>query len=172
MSQQASSHEAILSHYAGGPSRLEAVTAGLPEGALDCALSHDSWTIRQIVHHLADGDDLWKMFVKQAIGAGGSDFSLEWYWQLPQDEWARCWGYGQRAIGPSLALFRASREHTVQLLALAPEAWEQTLHIRTPDREEHDVTVECVISMQARHVDDHVDEIRKIRDVHGLWCTA
>jgi uncharacterized damage-inducible protein DinB len=108
MSEQVSSRNEVLEDYADGPNRLEAAIAGLPETGLDVALSSDSWTIRQIVHHVADGDDIWKVFIKRAIGNPEGEFTLEWYWQIPQDEWAEHWAYGRRAIEPSLALFRAS----------------------------------------------------------------
>ena len=58
MTEQTTSLEVILNLYADGPAKLEAALAGLSEPDLDLALTSDSWTIRQIVHHIADGDDL------------------------------------------------------------------------------------------------------------------
>ena len=120
MSEQLSMQNETIAHYADGPKRLEAAITGLSATSLDVALSNDSWTIRQIVHHLADGDDIWKVFIKQAIGNPGGEFVLEWYWQVPQEEWAERWAYWERAIEPSLALYRASRCHIVQLLEHTP----------------------------------------------------
>jgi len=166
MTDQAADHGDILAGYAAGPDRLEAALAGLSEADLDLALGDDSWSIRQIVHHIADGDDLWKEFVKRAAGNPGGEFSLAWYWQIGQDEWARRWAYRERAIEPSLALFRASRAHIVQLLANRPEAWSTSLLIRWPD-EEAQTSVGWVVAMQARHIDGHVDDIRRIREARG-----
>lgn len=97
----------ILAGFAQGPDRLEAAIDGLSNESLDLALSSQSWSIRQIVHHLADGIDLWKGFIKQAIGCPGTSFSLSWYWETPQDDWARMWTYAGRPVGSSLALYRA-----------------------------------------------------------------
>ena len=156
-------HE-IIANYAEGPRRLEAAIAGLSTTGLDHALSNDSWTIRQIVHHLADGDDIWKMFIKQASGNPGGEFVLEWYWQMPQDEWAARWAYRERAIEPSLALYHANRCHIVQLLEHTPGVWEKSLRIRWPDRGEQATSVRWVVEMQIRHLEAHMDEIRRIRE--------
>ncbi len=166
MNDQPANRSDILASYAAGPDHLEAAIAGLSAADLDLALSGDSWSIRQIVHHIADGDDLWKEFVKRAAGNPEGEFSLAWYWQIAQDEWARRWAYRERAIEPSLALFRASRAHIVQLLTHRPEAWSHSLLIRWPDEEAH-TSVGWVVAMQARHIDGHVDDIRRIREAHG-----
>ena len=80
MDEKLDTRETIVARYANGPSQLEAVIAGLSEGQLDIAESDDTWTVRQIVHHVVDGDDLWKVFVKQAMANPGSTFELQWYW--------------------------------------------------------------------------------------------
>lgn len=157
-----------LASYAAGPDRLEAAIAGLSEDKLDLALSPRSWSIRQIVHHLADGDDIWKVFVKRAIGNPQGLFELAWYWEIPQDEWVSHWAYAQRAIEPSLALFRANHKHVVQLLESIPGAWEKCLPIRFLSGTQQSISVAEVMDMQARHVEGHIDEICKIREKHGV----
>ena len=168
MGEQMGEREASIARYADGPDQLEAALAGLPEDGLDIAESDDAWTIRQIVHHVADGDDIWKVFIKRAIGNPGGRFDLQWYWDKPQDEWVQSWAYASRAIEPSLALFRANRGHIVQLLECSPAAWEQSLVVRWPSGEEHQVSVAWVVEMQARHVPGHVDDIQRTRQVHGV----
>lgn len=168
MDKQTSNREKTIARYADGPKQLEAAVAGLSGANLDIAERDDTWTVRQIVHHVADGDDLWKSFIYRAIGNPGGGFDLAWYWQMPQDEWAECWAYARRGIEQSLAIFRANRGHTVQLLAQLPQAWEQSLYITWPNGEEQDVSVAWVVEMQAGHVTGHVDDIRRARKVHGF----
>lgn len=153
----------MLSLFASCPDILESAIAGLGDTDLDHSLTPESWTIRQIVHHIADGDDLWKSFIKQAAGAPGTHFALEWYWQIQQDQWVEHWAYGKRAVEPSLALFRASRANISQLLTTVPEVWGNSLVIRLPGRPEECVTIREVIEMQTRHVSAHIEEIKKIR---------
>jgi uncharacterized damage-inducible protein DinB len=169
MDEQTSNREVIIARYADGPNQLEAAIAGLSEEELDIAASDDTWTIRQIVHHVADGDDIWKEFIKRAIGNPGGRFDLQWYWERPQDEWAKSWAYASREIEPSLRAFRASRDHIVQLLECIPEVWERNLLVRWPkEEEEEEVRVAWVVGMQAQHVTGHVNDIQRARQVHGV----
>jgi hypothetical protein len=101
-------HDEILANYASGPVRLKAATAGLSPIGLDAALSSDSWTFCQIVHHVVDGDDLWKMFIKQALGNPDSEFTLGWYLEMEQITGGERWAYAEREVELSLALLRAN----------------------------------------------------------------
>ena len=168
MTTQMTSQNQIITDYSDGPNLLEEAVSGLSEADLDIAPSNDSWTIRKIVHHIADGDDIWKSFIKQAIGNPGGEFILEWYWQIPQDEWAERWDYEERVIGPSLVMFRANRGHIVQLLEQSSEVMEKSLRIRWPNRGEQNVSVRWVVEMQTQHVEEHVGDIRRIREAHGI----
>ena len=168
MGEQMRNREVILAGYADGPVQVEAAIAGLSEGELDIAQSDGAWTIRQIVHHIVDGDDIWKVFIKRAIGNPAGKFDLQWYWAMPQDEWVKSWAYASREIEPSLALFHASRGHIVQLLERMPAAWERSLVVRWPNGEEQKVSVAWVVEMQAQHVPGHLDDIRRARQVHGV----
>ena len=90
-----------------GPALLERALAGVRDADLDAPSSGGGWTIRQIVHHIADGDDLLKTFIKMALGNERGEFRLDWYWALSQDEWAEHWVYARRSLDVSLALLEA-----------------------------------------------------------------
>ncbi len=160
--------EAILARYVDGPAQLESAIAGLTEEDLNLAQSADTWTIRQIVHHVVDGDDIWKIGIKAALGNSGDTFTLQWYWDKPQDEWVEIWNYAGRAIELSLALFRANRRHIVQLLSQTPDAWERYMVIRWPDEQQAQISVGDIVEMQADHVRGHINDIRLIRQTHHL----
>ncbi len=168
MDVQISDREAIIARYADGPNLLQTAIAGLSAAELDIAESEDRWTIRQIVHHVVDGDDIWKTFIKQAIGNPGGKFDLQWYWEMPQNEWVKSWAYASRAIEPSLALFRANRAHIVQLLEEMPAVWKRSLLVSWPNGEDQQVPVAWVVEMQAIHVPGHAEDIRRARQVHGV----
>ena len=167
MNVQLTGQDEIIAKYGNCPCQLEAAIRGLAESSLDIRLCAGSWTIREIIHHVADGDDLWKLFIKQAVGNPGGKFVLDWYWQVPQDEWVRRWNYNSRLIEPSLAVFRANRSHMVQILRQNPGVMEKSLWVSWPRGEEEDVSIGWVVEMQTRHVIDHIAEIGKIREAHG-----
>ncbi|HSD85096.1 MAG TPA: DinB family protein, partial [Anaerolineae bacterium] len=144
------------------PQRLVEVVADLDETTLDRSLRPDTWTIRQIVHHIVDGDDLWSVAIKAAIGNPAGIFTLQWYWDVPQTTWAERWHYTDREVQPSLDLFRANRQHMVQLLTAVPEVWDRTVTIRWAGHDDEPVSVAWMIGSQARHALEHIKEIEAI----------
>lgn len=149
----------VLTDYLAAPQRLAQVLAGLDNSALDRSQQADSWTIRQLVHHIVDGDALWSMGIKAAIGNPAGVFTLQWYWDIPQTTWAEQWHYADRAVPPALDLFRASRQVVVQLLEAVPEAWDRTITIRWAGHEDERVAVAAMIESQARHALGHIKEM-------------
>ena len=71
-----------------------------------------------------------------------------------------------RAIEPLLDLFAANRRHVEQLLQHIPDAWQRTILIDWPEKQEQ-ITVRAIIEMQTRHAQHHLDEILAIRKTHG-----
>lgn len=166
MIEQIKSPSEILALYAEAPTLLDSALSGLGETDLDLALSADSWSIRQIVHHLADGDDIWKICIKAALGNSDGEFTLQWYWEKPQMEWSTNWKYASRGIESSLALLRTNRRHTVELVQQTPDAWERAIGLKRPDGQKERITVGWIIEMQARHVVEHIKDIQAILQAH------
>ncbi len=153
----------ILELFKQGVSILQNALAGLSDNELDYAPSNGGWTIRQIIHHLADGDDLWKIGIKLALGNEQAEFTLQWYAALPQTEWAKRWNYEKRSIDLSLALLRANRDHIVQLLEYEPDGWDKSVRFRDTNGIIEIIPVGFVIQMQANHIEHHVKRILEIR---------
>lgn len=160
--------QTILTQYANGPALLESALAGLRETDFDLALSTDSWTIRQIVHHIVDGDDLWKTCIKMALGNGDALFSLQWYTVRTQMEWSESWAYSRRGLESSLALYRANRGHIVDLLEHHPGAFERSIRFERPGKEEIQITVFDVVELHVNHLTEHIESIQAIRQAHGV----
>lgn len=160
--------DGTISRYREGPTVLERAVRGLQDADLDAVPSGGGWTIRQAVHHIVDGDDIWKMCVKMAIGNEQSEFALGWYSAHPQEIWADRWAYNRRSIDTSLSLLKAMRDHVLQLIESVPEAWSRSVTVHTRDGETERVQVGFVIQMQADHVFHHLERIRGIlRDRGG-----
>ena len=160
--------ETILAQFSDGPGQLENALKGLSESDLDCAPSQGGWSIRELVHHIADGDDIWKICIKMALGNEKAEFHLEWYWAFPQIHWASSWAYPHRSIRTSLDLLRTSRTHILALLDRRPDGWERSVEIREPDGKITSVSVGFVVEMQANHVFHHIKRILEIREEHGV----
>ncbi len=154
--------DGTISRYREGPKLLEQVVMGLCDAELDAKPSGGGWSVREIIHHIVDGDDIWKMGIKMALGNDCAEFALGWYWSFPQMTWADRWAYSQRSIGTSLSFLKATREHVLQLLACVPEAWTRSVVIRTPQGEVEKIPVGYVIEMQGNHLMQHLERIQAI----------
>lgn len=159
----------ILDLFRKGPDTLENALAGMKGNELDYVSLNEGWSIRQIIHHIADGDDLWKTGIKAALGNEKAEFSLLWYLAIPQMEWARRWCYEKRSIAASLNLFKANREHILQLLEYVPEGWIKTIQYQEPDGMTELIPIGFVIEMQAKHAVHHIKRILEIRK--EISCT-
>lgn len=157
----------VISRYAEGPTLLERALADLKDIDLDTPPSNGGWTIRQIVHHIVDGDDLWKTCIKIALGNEQAEFSLGWYWALSQDVWTKRWAYSQRSLDVSLALLKANRAHILQLLEQIPDGWNRSIGFRKHNGEVEQLPVGAVIEIHADHLVNHVNRIIAIRKEIG-----
>ncbi|MFZ5855930.1 MAG: DinB family protein [Chloroflexota bacterium] len=163
MTDKTDSIHVILAQYADGPSLLDTALAGLSETDLDLAPSADEWSIRQIVHHIVDGDDLWKTCIKIALGNSDAVFSLGWYAVKSQEEWSESWAYPRRSLDSSIALYRANRAHIVDLLEHVPGALEKSIRFDRPGKEEMRITVFDVVELHVQHLEEHIASIKAIR---------
>lgn len=164
MSDQSMNRGELLEQYASGPDTLDRIVKGLSRIDLEKRFSPEEWSIRDIIHHIVDGDDIWNTCIKAALGNPEGAFSLQWYWDRPQLEWSKRWHYEGRSLKTSLMLFRANREHIVELLRLDPSAWDKSVRIHWPgEGEESRVTVEDVVTMHVNHLIGHLEDIKKIK---------
>jgi len=156
----------LLALYRRGPDELAAALADLSAEELDHSRQPGEWTIRQIVHHIAEGDALWSLWLKAALASPGVTVEQGFY--DPNNGWADKLRYANLAIEPSVALFRANRAHLVELLELLPDAWDQSIQFRWgPGETARPVSAREIVYVQARHVFEHIGEIRTICEEMG-----
>ena len=160
--------EGAMARYLEGPALLARAVAGLPDADLDASPAQGGWTIRQIVHHVVDGDALWKSGILAALGETTGEFSFKWYWAMSQEEWVECWAYARRSLDASLNLLAANRIHVAQLLEAVPDGWDRSVGVHKPDGELWRLTVHALIEMQTDHLEHHLRRIASIRREGGL----
>jgi hypothetical protein len=151
----------VLARFEAATAELEALLAPLPVSRLQTEVHPAGWTLAQVIHHIADGDDLRKACILAGLGEAAPAFGLEWYWSVPQDRWSQSWHYADRPIADSLALLRANRSITATLLAMTARWWERQVAIRSRSGELETTTLLDVVASQADHALQHIDEIRQ-----------
>ncbi len=154
------SPEQVLALYETGPDALDAALTGLSEAELNLASSPGGWTIRQIVHHLADLEAATLGQIMMAFAEPGRVYQGN---PFSPDTWATSLDYAGRPIGASVQLLRAIREHVVQLAHHLPDVYERSS--REPDG--RDDAISLTLGMLGGHALEHIEEIRETRRLLG-----
>jgi hypothetical protein len=162
------SHEKMVALYAQGGDELASMIAGLSESELDLARAPGEWSIRQIVHHLAETDTLFLMAIKTALTQSGSYYVRNPY---DPDVWVKALDYTGRPIEQSLALVKAIRAHIFQLLQHVPSNSEHFVLLKWADEggEGSKVTVNDFVESLVRHQAEHCEEIRETLGVYDRY---
>ena len=156
----------ILDAYAMGPEILCHAVQGIPIELIDRSLDDQNWTIREIIQHVVEGDDIFVPFIKQALGGLGGHFKMNWYFEQSQIEWGNCWGFNRRDVETALDLYRANRKHTCTFLEGIEKPWEYKLKISWPEQKPIEYTIPDIMNIQIHHLEEHLEEIQEILHFH------
>ncbi len=149
----------LIRSYAEGPRLLETVVAGIPPDELRFTPGPEHWSIHENVVHVADTDLVAAARMRYVLAEPGSTLV-----SFDQDKWARVLDYRSQSMEGALALLRAIRASTAEMLRRAPaEAWEQ-VGINT---EAGPQTLEWLVEHFADHVHYHLRTIAKRRSQYA-----
>lgn len=158
--------EEMLALYARGGEDVEAALAGLSESDFDLKRAPDEWSIREIVHHLAETESLFLLALKSALAQSGSTYIRNPYDQV---HWVEALAYKQRAVEPSLALIKATHQHLAHLMQHIPDYTERYVLLKFADQEGagSKLTVGQLLNGVNGHLVEHCAEIRETRRIHN-----
>jgi hypothetical protein len=149
----------LLSQLEKAPGELRAAVTGLTWSQLDTPYRAGGWTVRQVVHHLADAQMNWYVRAKLALTEDRPMIK-------PYDEglWAELWDARAAPVEPSLALLEGLNQRCLEMLrSLSEEQWKRRMiH---PERGEF--TLEDYLELTTwhfRHHNAHISELRKRKE--------
>ncbi len=161
------SKEEAIAQYATGIEQLDKILTGLSEDDLNLDRGENSWSIRQIVHHISDAEDIWQSGIKAALANPGCTYDISWY--RPNNQCDGPLLYDKRPIKYAIELFKAARRQVVGLLTHIPDAWDKTIIFSREDLpEKKEYSVSDIIRWQVPHLQIHLEQIHEIRDIHRL----
>jgi uncharacterized damage-inducible protein DinB len=150
----------VLALFISSAETLRTLVQDLSAAELDMPSEADGWTIRQIVHHVADDGDVWSLCIKKAIATPGAVVRFEGF---PGNEaWAQAQDFDQREIGPALDLIGAHRRYLAELLRHFPNHWDRGVKFANAEGETvGEMTVREMVKMLAEHMLEHVGAVEK-----------
>jgi len=141
------------------PTRLEAAGVGLQDRELDTPYRPEGWTIRQVVHHLADSH--MNSYIRFKLALTEENPVIKPYFE---DRWAEL----PDSAGPvvhSLSLIHALHRKWVRLLwSLKEEQLTRTFHHPEAGR---DYRLDYAIGLYAWHGNHHLAQILSLRERMG-----
>jgi hypothetical protein len=145
------------------PARLRAAVAGLTEAQLDTPYRPEGWTVRQVVHHLADSH--LNSYVRFRLALTEDEPTIKPY---DQELWAKLSDARTAPAELSLTLLDTLHQRWVMLLrSLKPEDFSRALKHPELGR----VTLEKYLAMYAWHGKHHAAHITGLRQRSG-WNAA
>jgi uncharacterized damage-inducible protein DinB len=138
------------------PDLLRAAVQGLAESQLDTPYRADGWTVRQVVHHLADANLNWYTRTKFAITEDQPTIK-----PFNETAWAGLADACEAPIEASLMLIDGLQTRWLQFFeSLGPNDWPRVF--QHPER--GPLTLDVALGMMAwhnRHHTAHITELRK-----------
>jgi uncharacterized damage-inducible protein DinB len=168
MSQPSASRNDFVSQFNLAAEKLDKAATGLTDAQLDLANSSGGWTIRQIVHHVADDGDVWSMPLKKAIATPGVPIRFEGF--PGNDQWADALRFNTRSIDNSLELIKVHSRVMAELARDFTDAWDHSfiVIVDSQGKEMQTIPLEQIIRMGTEHMLEHCNGIEKIKDEHAI----
>lgn len=134
------------------PQKVDATVSGLTDHQMETTYREGGWTVRQLVHHLADSHV--NGYVRMKLVATEERPLLKTYeqnlWSLLQDV--------KMPLESSLSVLRGLHQRWVVFLrSISPEDWSR-MGIRSNGSE---TTLDDMLAGYARHGENHLAQIRK-----------
>ncbi len=149
----------LLSQLAEAPGRLRVAVEGLSALQLDTPYRPEGWTVRQVVHHLADAQMNWYVRTKVALTEEAPSVK-------PYDEalWAELHDARTAPVEPSLILLDGLYQRWVELFrSLSEEQWKSRLmHL-----ERGELVLDETLAMHVWHGRHHTAQIVELRNRMG-----
>ena len=149
---------ARISQIAGCPPRLRAAVQGLTDEQLDTPYRDGGWTVRQVIHHVADSHANAYLRFRWVVAEDNTTLKV-----YDQDVWATFEDM-KMPIAPSLNLIDALHERWAYFLSSLPEkAWSRKAH--HPERGE--MALDDLLEMYSDHGANHTKQITDLRARKG-----
>lgn len=144
----------MIERLARFPGELAALVAPLSEEQLNAKVSHDPWTIAQIVHHCADSH--MNSFIRLKLVLTENTPPLKGY---DQDAWVLMTDENGTPVESSLSILRGLHVRWVKLFqSLQADDWSR----RGMHSETGPLSVDDLLRIYNQHCDEHLEQIEQI----------
>jgi uncharacterized damage-inducible protein DinB len=150
---------AAIDAIAAAPAQLRKAVAGLTDAQLDTPYRPEGWTVRQLIHHVADSHMHALLRTRYAFAEPGTTITA-----YDEKKWAELPDMRTLSAEPSLALLDGVHARWIHLLRAAkPEDFART--VTHPENGE--MTVDSILSVYSWHGRHHTAHVTALRERNG-----
>jgi len=151
--------EQFINDITGLPAHLRAAVAGLTDEQLDTPYRDGGWTVRQVIHHVADSH--LNSYVRFRLALTEDTPTIKAY---DEAQWAELEDARRAPIEVSLALLESLHDRWVRLLrAMQPKDFARRFN--HPERGE--MALDANLALYAWHSQHHTSHITNLRERMG-----
>lgn len=143
-----------IEEYGRGYEVLTAALSAVPREAWEHKPAADEWSVKEIIVHMGDSESMAALRLRKLVVEPGS--TLMGY---DEGKWAGALNYQGQDVDDSLQIIKMARQTSYRLLKTLPEeVFEHS--VKHPEYAEP-YTVETWLGIYARHIPDHVEQLKK-----------
>ncbi len=152
---EASDRDQLIARYTEGAREISTALEGMADEELDAKPAPGEWSVREIIHHLADSEMEGALRLRRLLSEAHPLIA-----GYDQEAFARRLWYDRRPIVAAVTAIQAARETTTEILQrLTPEDWQR----EGTHSEFGRFTVEDWLRLYAAHAHEHAAQIRRVR---------
>lgn len=153
--------QTIIKDFIGSLEGFASVLQDVSEENLDWNESEGEWTIRHVIHHVAEDCNVYAFIIERALATPGSKVV---FGDFPgNNAWADRLGFGERPIEPAIELIHAHRKFLAELVSHFPDRWDNSVKFFNDEGKELATSsVKEMMVMLTEHMQEHIEMVIKI----------
>lgn len=155
----------IIDEFTGVLADLDAVLVEVPDEGYDWAEKDGEWSIRQVVHHLAEDCNVYAFIIERGLATPGCKV---FFGEFPGNmAWSNLMAWHERPVEGARELMHAHRKYVAEMVGHFPDRWDNTVNFYNEENEKlAESSVEKMMVMLTEHMEEHIQMIKKILDLH------
>lgn len=157
--------ENIINNFNNSLAAFNTVLEKVPAEGLNWSEKEGKWTVRHVIHHVAEDCNVYAFIIERALALPGSKVV---FGNFPgNEEWGNRLAFGERPIGSAIELMHAHRKFLAELIAFFPDRWDNSVRFFNDEGKELATsTVKDMMIMLTKHMQEHTHMLENILHAH------